>query len=220
MSFLRNVWFSEFLEITWYSLSLFFVFPRLLVSFCRFGGKWICGQTLRKKVRAKAGHFTSPTHIQATSHNTSSPPMTLHIHLPPNHTIPSHTRTRLSHLPPHHTILLPPGHILHTACQNFWFNSVPQIFLSERVLRTPVRESALPECESPPWRFTNNSLGLPLAHSFSVCLSSWVYVVCVCLLLYLSIYLCFARCVFSVLLIFIVPFSIPKHTSLWMSLFP
>jgi len=51
-----------------------------------------------------------------------------------------------------------------------------------------------------PWHFTNNSLGLPHAHSLSVCLCLWVCVVCVCcFLLYLSFYLCCARCVFWVL---------------------
>jgi len=42
-------------------------------------------------------------------------------------------------------------------------------------------------------------LGLPHAHSFSVCLFLWVCVVCVCFLLYMSVYLCAARCVFRVL---------------------
>jgi len=51
-----------------------------------------------------------------------------------------------------------------------------------------------------PWRFTNNSLGLPHAHSLSVCLHLWVCVVCIWFLLYLSVYLCCARCVFCVLL--------------------
>ena len=39
-----------------------------------------------------------------------------------------------------------------------------------------------------PWRFTNNSFGLPHAHFLFVCLSLWVCVVCVCFLLYLSVY--------------------------------
>jgi len=49
-----------------------------------------------------------------------------------------------------------------------------------------------------PWRFTNNSLGLPHAHSFSVCLFSCVCVMCVWFLLYLSFYLCCERCVVCV----------------------
>jgi len=56
-----------------------------------------------------------------------------------------------------------------------------------------------PSANSQPWRFTNNSLGLPLAHSLSVRLFLWVCVVCVCFLLYLSFYLCCVRCVFCVL---------------------
>jgi len=56
----------------------------------------------------------------------------------------------------------------------------------------------VPSVSSQPWRFTNNSLSLPPAYSFSVCLSSWVCVVCTCFLLYLSVYPCFARCLFSV----------------------
>jgi len=51
-----------------------------------------------------------------------------------------------------------------------------------------------------PWRFTNNSLGLPDAPFLSVCLFPWVWVVCVCFLPYLSFYLCCARCVFCVLI--------------------
>jgi len=45
---------------------------------------------------------------------------------------------------------------------------------------------------------TNHSLSLPHAHSLSVCLFLLVCVICVCFLLYLSVYLCFARCVFCV----------------------
>ena len=37
---------------------------------------------------------------------------------------------------------------------------------------------ALPSVNLQPWRFTNNSLGLPPAHSLSVCLFLWVCVVC------------------------------------------
>jgi len=38
----------------------------------------------------------------------------------------------------------------------------------------------------------------PHAPSLSVCLFLWVCVVCVCFLLYLSLYMCFASCVFCV----------------------
>ena len=55
-----------------------------------------------------------------------------------------------------------------------------------------------PSVNPQPWQFTNNSLGLPHAHSLSVCLFLWVCVVCVCFLLFLSFYLCCKRCVFCV----------------------
>ena len=55
------------------------------------------------------------------------------------------------------------------------------------------------ELDAQPWCFTNNSLGLPYAHFFSVCLFLRVCVVCVCFLLYMSFYLCSARYVCRVL---------------------
>ena len=64
-----------------------------------------------------------------------------------------------------------------------------------------------------PWRFTNNGLGLPYAYSLSVCLFLWVCVVCVCFLLYLSFYLCCARCIFCVL------FYIHNHLFVFFLLF-
>jgi len=67
---------------------------------------------------------------------------------------------------------------------------------SQRFVRTSLTVAwALRGVNPQPWRFTNNSLGLPPAHSFSVCLFSWVCVVCVYFLLYLSFYLCCERCV-------------------------
>jgi len=59
-----------------------------------------------------------------------------------------------------------------------------------------------------PWRFTNNSLGLPHAHSICVCLSSWVCFVFVCFLLYLSVCLCHG-CLLCVPCF--VPSSFPSH---------
>jgi len=44
----------------------------------------------------------------------------------------------------------------------------------------------------------NNSLGLPPAHSLSVCLFLWFCVVCVYFSLYISFCLCCERCVFCV----------------------
>jgi len=52
-------------------------------------------------------HFSELTHIQATSHSSTSHPMTLHSPFPPNHTLPTHPCTHLSH-PPAHTHTLPP----------------------------------------------------------------------------------------------------------------
>jgi len=57
-----------------------------------------------------------------------------------------------------------------------------------------------------PWRFTNNNLGLPHVHSLFVGLFPWICVVCVCFLLYLSVYLCCARCVFCALFYISTPF--------------
>jgi len=42
----------------------------------------------------------------------------------------------------------------------------------------PNRYAALQSINPQPWRFTNDSLGLPHAHSMSVCLFLWVSVVC------------------------------------------
>jgi len=70
------------------------------------------------------------------------------------------------------------------------------IFLSE--LLTGSRLVGLPSVNPQPWRFTNDSLGLPHAPSLSVCLFLWVCVMCVCFLLYLSFYLCCTRCAFCV----------------------
>jgi len=96
---------------------------------------------------------------------------------------------------------------------------LPKYSSPSRIHSRLITEWAILSVHPEPWRFTNNSLGPPHAQSFSVCLSSWVYVVCVCFLLYLSVYLCFARCVFIVLCIFFSPFLISKHISIWMSLY-
>jgi len=82
----------------------------------------------------------------------------------------------------------------HAPSMKFWFISVPQIFLSEScgfVSCSVCLQSVNPQS----WHFTNNSLGLPLAYSLSVCLFLWICVVCVCFLLYLSFYMCCERCV-------------------------
>ena len=87
----------------------------------------------------------------------------------------------------------------HTPSMKFLFTSVPQIFLSESYGH-PWGSLHNPSVNLQPWRFTHNSLGLPHTQSLCVCLSLWVYVVSVCFLLYLAVYLCFERCVFNVLL--------------------
>ena len=70
---------------------------------------------------------------------------------------------------------------------------------SQRSVRTRLIVAwALQSVNPQPWRFTNNSLGLPHAPSLSVCLFLWVCVVCVCFLLYRFFYLFCARCVFWV----------------------
>jgi len=52
---------------------------------------------------------------------------------------------------------------------------------------------------SQPWRCASNSLGIPYTPSLPVCLFPWACVVYVCFLLYLSVSLCVARCLFGVL---------------------
>jgi len=97
-----------------------------------------------------------------------------------------------------------------------WKKNHPEIFISEFCLH-PWENLHYASVNLQSWCFTNNSLGLPHAQSFSVCLSSWVCVVCVCFFLYVPVHLRFARCVFIVL--FISPFSILKHTSIWKSFY-
>ena len=109
--FPQNVWLSKVFQMTYFCLSLFFVFPRSFeVSFHRFGWKIICGQ-------APPRHFILSTHIQATTHSSPSQPMTLHSPFPPNYTLHTHPHTHLLYPPPH-------THTLHTACQKFLFNCV------------------------------------------------------------------------------------------------
>jgi len=71
-------------------------------------------------------------------------------------------------------------------------------FLSEYI-GTAYAELLIRSVNHQPWRFTNNILGPPQAHSLSVCLYLWVCVLCVWFLLYLCFYLCCAHCVFCVL---------------------
>ena len=123
-------------------------------------------------------------------------PTTLHSPIPLNHTLHTHPRTHpftsQSH-PPHSVkwifVLWCSPNIPLRECDYIdWRHNMLDVSFELR--------SVNPQ----PWRFTNNSFGLPHAQSFSVCLSSWVYIVCICFLLYLSVYLCFARCACCVLL--------------------
>jgi len=86
-------------------------------------------------------------------------PTTLHSPFPRNHTLPTPPRTHLSHPPPHR----------HTLKDYFFSTNVPQTFLSEYI-GTASAELLIRSVNSQPWRFTNNSLGLPHAPSLSVCL--------------------------------------------------
>jgi len=72
------------------------------------------------------------------------------------------------------------------------------IFLSEYI-GTACAELVIRGANPQPWHFTHDSLGLPHADSLSVCLFLWVCVVCVWFLVFLSFYLCFARCVLCVI---------------------
>jgi len=184
----RSDWFSGFLPFSSNSRSGWFLF--CLVSSC--GRNQIYGQTrCTKTVRNIWGHnsFLRP-------HTNQRPPKvhptTLHSPLPANRSLSTPPRTNLSHPPPH-------NHTLHTA----WTKNVCSILSPNITLRGGPAcqldcELVLPSVNPQPWRSTNNSLGLPHAHSLSVCLFPWVYVVCVCFLLYLPVYLGFTRYVFSV----------------------
>jgi len=145
----------------------------------------------RKNTRARVPrgeggrHFTSPTHKQATSHRSPHdtilpPPAQPHPTYSSRHP-PLAPFTSQSYTPYTRTIQCAPHTPLNV------------------VLNCPRGELSQLSVSLQLWRFTNTSLGLPHSHSLSVCLLLWVCVVCVCFLLYLSFYLCCARCVFGVL---------------------
>jgi len=89
--------------------------------------------------------------------------------------------------------------VIHIFVINYLIYVVLVQSYSSQSHRQGSRLLGVPSVNPQPWRFTNNSLGLPHAHSFFVCLSIWVCVVCVWFLLYLYVYMSFARCVFRVL---------------------
>jgi len=109
--------------------------------------------------------------------------------------------------------------LLRLSERKFWSIVFPKYCSQSRLHNSLTVELEWRSVNSQPWRFTPNSLSLPHAQSSSVCLCSWVYVVCVCFLLYLSVYLCLARCVCSVLWrgaclvcsIFISPFNFKTY---------
>jgi len=158
-------------------------------------------------VKLAPRHSSSPTQKQATPH--SSPHDTT---LPLVHTqtsdLPQFTPRHYtpSSPPTTHYLLIPAptSRTLHPTKtpstqseRNFCLIAFPKY--SSQSNQHGSRLVWVPSLNPEPWLFTNNSLGLPRAQSLSVCLFFWAYVVCVYFLLYLSVYLCFARCAFSTL---------------------
>jgi len=115
------------------------------------------------------------------------------LHAPPRphtysstHTTPLHATTSATHSHPPHD--------MSANWIKLCFQNIPLREASARLNRCV----ALRSVNFQPWCFTNNSLGLPHAHSLSVCLFLWFCVVCVCFLLYLSLCLCCERYVLCV----------------------
>jgi len=176
----------------------------LKVCFCRLGGnrckieskkawraKTLCPQTCK---RPPTAHHLTPRHFTSTSHPTTPDlcvptPTSRTLHPPLAPSTPQHYTPASHPYPPH---------------------GVPENYVQLCSRNIPLRQtSTRPDCcvafrsvNPQPWHFTNNSLSLPHAHFLSVCLFLSVCVVCVCFLLYLSFYLCFASCVFCVTILF------------------
>ena len=158
MSFHKKRVVSEFLETHGF-LSLF-VFSRIYFSVLLQIWREI---NLRPTSPVKALHFA---HTQTRD----IPNLTPRHYTPPSHptthylliTAPT-SRTLLLHSPTH-------NHTLLTELNKFLFSCVPQIFLLEYI-DTAYAEMVIWTVNPQPWRCTNNSLGLPHAQSFSVCLS-------------------------------------------------
>ena len=178
MSFVRNVWFSEFREMT-FSLSQFWSFFTVLLQIWR---------EINLRPNSRQDNLLRP---HTNKRPPTTHPTTLHSPCPPNHTLPTHPRTHLSHPPPH-------NHTLRTAWNKKNFCSIvwPKYSSLSRLHNSLTVEWERMSVNPQPCRFTNNSLSLPHTQSFSVYLSSWTYVVCACFLLHLAVYLCFVRCVF------------------------
>ena len=110
-------------------------------------------------------------------------PTTLLSPFPPKHTLPTPPRTHLSHLPPH-------PHTLNEIFLHVCYPNIPFRVCAD------TREGV---CLT--WVWIPNLGALPIiayTHSLSICLFPWVYVVCVCFVLYLSWYLCCERCMVCV----------------------
>jgi len=198
--------------MTFFGLSIFFVFPRsFLMSFFRFGRTWICGQT------AAPRHFTSPTHMQTTTHSSPSHPMTLQ---PPSHPttpyllIPAPTFRTLSG---HPTITLNDTPSIQRA--RIFFPSVFPKFYSQSTL-TRVTPTWWYRVWIPDLGVLRIIAFVSLTHipSLFACLHESVSCVYVFFSIYLSICILRAACLVFCS-IFILPFSISKYTSIWLSLY-
>jgi len=176
------VLFSEFLVL----ILVFLFFLHFLVVFAGLAGNGFQemkvvgrGKTLSPRTykQPPIAHPLTPWHCTRTPHPTHPP---LAPPTPQHYTPTSHPH------PPH---------------------GVPIFFVQLCAQHIPLRETsawpnrcvAFRSVNPQPWRFTKNSLGLPHAHSLSICLFLWICVACVSCLLFLSFYLCFVRCVFCVI---------------------
>jgi len=134
----------------------------LYVYFCRFGGN-----PLQKKETGVKSHFTH-THtsnlpsITLSPHDTTLPP-------PTQRSTSSYTRLPLAPFTPQHYTPTSHPHPPHGVSENF-------VKLCSRHI--PLRDLSAPayplhrhlSVNPQPWRCTNDSLGVPHAHSLSVCL--------------------------------------------------
>jgi len=138
-----------------------------------------------------AAKLAAPRRLTLLKHK----PATIHSS-PHNTTLPLPTQPHPTYSSPHPPLAPSTPHMhLQWNFVHFCSPNIPLSCLHNNLTVEWERRSVNPQ----PWHFTNNILGLSHAQSFSVCLCSWVYVVCVCFLLYLSVYLCLVRCVLSVL---------------------
>ena len=174
------------------------------MSFCRFGGKSICGQA-----KAAPRHFISPTHKKATYHIS-----------PHDTTLPLPTQPHPAYSSPHPPLAssTQQSHHPHSLKKKL-FNRVPQKFLSEK----------LPHGLTAAWHFgvwIPNLGALPIIASVSLthnpslvaCLHESMSCLHVFFSTDLSTCVLRAACLVSWNII-ISPFSSSKHTNIWMSLY-